>query len=502
MMQWIDTFLDRITMYRLLLYVLIGLELAAFFLAVFGVLHFSPLDIAFSGAYLTAVCWIANKVFGYVFDAPTNVESPLITALILALIISPTHTTSGLLFLTAAGGLAIASKFILAIRGKHLFNPAAIAVVLTSYGAGDAASWWVGTAAMLPFVLVGGVLLIRRIRHTEMVLWFLGVSLAATMLYGFIGGQNPFTLVSQEVLNSALFFAGFIMLTEPLTSPTTRGKRVWYSAIVGLLFPPQFNILGTYIAPEVALVVGNIFTYIVGPRTKSFLELKDRIQLSRNSMDFIFTPQRPFAYEAGQYMEFTFQHPHTDSRGARRYFTLASSPTEPQIRIGLKFYEPGSSFKRELLKATSQTPIVASQLGGDFTLPKDQQRKLVFIAGGIGITPFRSMLKYLVDTEQQRDVTLIYSARSSGDIVYQDVFEQARVGLGAKLHYFVGDAQAKAPFTNARINVDSLQRLALDKDSLFYISGPHDMVVDTEKALHELGVPALHIKKDFFSGYA
>jgi ferredoxin-NADP reductase len=201
-------------------------------------------------------------------------------------------------------------------------------------------------------------------------------------------------------------------------------------------------------------------------------------------------------------MEFTFQHPHTDSRGARRYFTLASSPTEPQVRIGLRFYQPGSSFKRELLKITSQTPIVAGQLGGDFILPKDQQRKLVFIAGGIGITPFRSMLKYLVDTEQQRDVTLIYSARTSGDIVYQDVFNEARAKLGTKLHYFVGDPQAKDPFTNARITTASLQSLELDKDSLFYISGPHDMVVDTEKALHELGVPALHIRKDFFSGYA
>lgn len=502
MIQWIDTFLDRITMYRLLLYYLIGLEVVAFGLAMGGVLRFSPLDIAFSAVYLTVVCWVSNKIFGYAFKAPTNVESPFITALILALIISPTHSTGGLIFLTAAGGLAIASKFVLAVHKRHIFNPAAIAVVLTSYGAGDAASWWVGTASMLPFVLVGGVLLVRRIRRTEMVAWFVGSALIATVGYGLIGGQDPSNLISQEILNSALFFTGFVMLIEPLTSPTTRGKRAWYSILVGVLFPPQFNILGTYFSPEVALTAGNVFSYIVGPRVKRFLRLTDRVTLNHNSMDFIFSPERPIAYKAGQYMEFTFQHPHTDSRGARRYFTLASSPTEPEIRLGLKFHNPGSSYKRELQRATSETPIIAGQLGGDFTLPKDKERALVFIAGGIGITPFRSMLKYLLDTKERRDVTLIYSASTNKDILYRDVFDAAHAQLGIKTYYLVGERHAEPPLYTARITASTLKRLAPGTDSLFYISGPHDMVVDAEKALRKNGVPRSHIKKDFFSGYA
>lgn len=502
MINWLDTFLDRVTMYRLLLYYLIGLELVAIGLAALGVLHFSVLDLTFSAIYLTAVCWVSNKVFGYVFNAPTNVESPYITALILALIISPTHSTQGLIFLTAAGGLAIASKFLLAIRGRHIFNPAAIAVILTSYGAGDSASWWVGTASMLPFVLLGGILLVRRIRRTEMVLWFVGSALAATALYGLVGGQNPLTLIDKEILNSALFFAAFVMVTEPLTSPTTRANRALYSTLVGVIFPPQFNIAGFFSSPEIALAAGNIFAYVVGPRAKTFLHLTDRKVLNRNSLDFVFTPERAFSYQPGQYMEFTFQHPHTDSRGARRYFTLASSPTEPDVRVGIKFYDPGSSYKRELLGATKDTPIIAGQLGGDFTMPKDQNRTLVFIAGGIGITPFRSMIKYLVDTKQQRDITLIYSAHHSEDIAYRDVFDAAQAQLGVKTYYFVSDTHTKPPFYTARINGPLLKQLALDANSLFYISGPHDMVVDTEKALHGNGVPASRIKKDFFSGYA
>ncbi len=502
MMNAIDTLLDRITMYRLLLYYLLGLEAVAIGLSAIGVLHVSALDMAFSAAYLSAICWVSNKVFGYVFDAPTNVESPYITALILALIISPTHNTEGLLFMTAAAGLAIASKFLLAIHGRHIFNPAAIAVVLTSYAAGDSASWWVGTVSMLPFVLIGGTLLVRRIRRTDMVMWFVGSALVATIVYGLAAGQDPFTLMNKEVLNSALFFAAFVMVTEPLTSPTTRINRAWYSGIVGALFPPQFNIAGLYASPEVALVVGNIFSYIVGPRAKTFLRLSSRDVLSHDSIDFVFTPERSFAYKPGQYMEFTFQHPHTDSRGARRYFTLASSPTEKDLRVGIKFYDPGSSYKRELLTVTSETPIIAGQLGGDFTLPNDVNRKLVFIAGGIGITPFRSMVKYLLDTKQQRDIILIYSARTSEDIVYRDVFDAAQTELGLKAYYLVGETGVKPPLHTARINSTLLKRLAPDTDSIYYISGPHDMVVDTEKALRDNGVPARHIKRDFFSGYA
>lgn len=497
-MKWLDEFLDQITMYRLLLYYLIGLEVVAVGLSVLGVLHFKPLDVIFSALFITAVCWVSNKVFAYVFNAPTNVESPLITGLILALIISPSHDGHGLVFMAAAGGLAIASKYILAINGRHLFNPAAIAVVLTDYGAGDAASWWVGTASMLPWVLIGGVLLTRRIRRSGMVTWFVGVALAATVIYGLIDGASPITLVQKEILNSALFFFAFVMLTEPLTSPTTNGKRAWYSGIVGALFPPQFNIAGVFASPEVALVVGNIFSYIVGPRVKTRLHFQKRVELSRDSADFIFRPERPFAYQPGQYMEFTFQHPHTDSRGARRYFTLSSSPTEQDIRLGVKFYEPGSSYKRALLDVTNDTPIIAGQLGGDFVMPKDATKRLVFIAGGIGITPFRSMVKYLLDRDEKRDITLFYMAKTDTDHVYRDVFDRATAKLGINVVYITSSDKSK----RARITELITQHVPDFRDCTFYISGPHAMVADTERALETMGVSFAQIKKDFFSGYA
>lgn len=502
-MKQLDAFLDSITMYRLLLYYLIGLLMAAVGLSASGILHYQPLDIVFSALYICAICWVTNKAFAWAFRAPTNVESPYITGLILALIVSPTHTSQGLVFLTVAGALAMATKYILAFHGRHFFNPAAIAVVLTSVMIGQAASWWVGTASMLPFVLIGGFLLIRRIRRAEMALWFIGSATIATCVYAILNGSEPLAIVEAQSTSSALFFMAAVMLTEPLTSPTTRGKRIWYSVLVGGIFPPQFAVLGLRATPELALIVGNIFSYIVGPRVKTFLKLTKKTNLSHDSIDFAFTPERPFTYTPGQYMEFTFQHPNTDARGARRYFTLASSPTEPQVHIGLKFYQPSSSFKREIRQATSKTRIIAGQLGGDFTLPKDTTQKIVCIAGGIGITPFRSMLKYLTDTNQKRDIVLLYAARTAQDIVYRDIFDQAARALGVRVVYLVDSGETVAPFRVGRITPELIREIVPDfAERLFYISGPHGMVVGTSESLRRMGVPAKAIKKDFFSGYA
>lgn len=502
-MKKLDAFLDQITMYRLLLYYLIGLLVVAIGLSLGDVLPYQPLDILFSSLFLCAICWIANKVFSWAFNAPTNVESPYVTALILALIVSPTHTPKGVAFLAVVGILAMASKYILAIHNRHLFNPAAIAVVLTSYAAGQAASWWVGTVSMLPFVLLGGFLLIRRIRRVEMTLIFFGAATIAAYIYAVLGGSDPAVIIERQLTGSALFFFAAVMLTEPLTSPTTRGRRAGYAALIGVIFPSQFALFGIHSTPEIALVVGNLFSYILGPRAKTFLKLTKKSPLSHDSTDFAFAPQRPFSYTAGQYMEFTFQHPHTDARGARRYFTLASSPTEKNVHIGIKFYNPSSSFKRELSSITSDTKIIAGQLGGDFTLPKDSSRKIMFIAGGIGITPFRSMLKYLVDTNQKRDIILIYAARTPADIVYRDVFDEAARTLGVQVVYVVDSANATAPFRTGRITPELVRELAPDfANRLFYVSGPHGMVVGASESLRSLGVPRRNIKKDFFSGYA
>jgi len=500
----IDSTLDKITMYRLVLYYLLGLLGAAMGLSALGYLSYNPLTIAFSASYLSLICWITNEVFGRVYKAPTNFESSIITALILALIITPLGPAQNLIFLTAAAGLAISSKYILAIRGKHIFNPAAIAVVLTSFGAVESPSWWVGSIKLLPFVVLGGVLLTRKIKRTGMVLSFVVSAALSSAVLTTISGGDVTGGLKKIILHSSLFFLAFVMLTEPQTSPTTAKKQHWYGALTGFLFPPQVHLGTIFSTPELALVVGNVFSYLISPKTKLLPKLVQKVKLSPTSFDFVFSPKRTFAYAPGQYMEWTLPHADTDARGSRRYFTLASSPTEDNVRLGIKFYEPGSSFKRAMLSMSSDTPITAGQLGGDFTMPEDASQKLVFIAGGIGITPYRSMLKYLVDTKQPRPITLFYSERQAGDVVYDDVFEAAQRQLGVKVVYTLTDQVGNLPKW-AKGGYITAQMIKIEvpdyQERHFYISGPHSMVSAMESILHGLGVSHDHIKTDFFPGY-
>jgi ferredoxin-NADP reductase/Na+-translocating ferredoxin:NAD+ oxidoreductase RnfD subunit len=504
-MKYIDYFLDRITMYRLLLYYLLVLLGAAMVLAALGYLPYSPLVIAGDAAYLTLFCWLANKVFARIFEVPANPESPLITALILALIISPHASGQYFIFLNAAAGLAIASKYILAIRGQHIFNPAAVAVALTALGGGQAASWWVGNAPLMPVVVVGGILLARKIRRGQMITIFLTLAFVTTTILALIHGGNAISTSRNLALHSSVWFLAFVMLTEPLTSPTMAKQQRWYGVLAGLLFSPQVHLLSIYSTPELVLVVSNAFSYIVSPKVKLLPKLSQKVTWGPSVRDFVFTTNQKFNYKPGQYMEWTLPHENPDNRGSRRYFTLASSPTEDNLRLGVKFYSKSSSFKHAMWSMEPNTPIAAGQLGGDFILPDDTTRKLAFIAGGIGITPFRSMLKYLIDTEDKRTVTLIYSERDPDDFAYHDVLKSSWKQLKTKVIYTVTGHATDLPsgVRKGKITTTMIAEEVPDyMDRLFYISGSHSMVSSIKASLRSLGVADHNIKIDFFPGYA
>src|ERR1700692_2765433 len=109
-MRIIDYLLDRITMYRLVLYILIALIGVAALLAYFQLLHFSPLSLLLSTIFLVVISWAMNTIFAFVLKIPTNLESAFITALILALILDPAQSLAGLPFLGWAAILAMSSK--------------------------------------------------------------------------------------------------------------------------------------------------------------------------------------------------------------------------------------------------------------------------------------------------------------------------------------------------------------------------------------------------------
>ncbi len=498
-------------MYRLALYFLIFLCLAALALSFFGLLPFKPYDFLFSTALILAVCIFVNTIFAKVFEVPTNVESEYITALILVLIITPPQVSNYSAYFIFAGWAslwAMASKYIFAIGKKHLFNPAAFAVALTSFSIAQSASWWVGTASMLPLVVIGGLLVVRKIKRFNMVLSFLLMGLATITVTSFLrlGSGSAITLVQRVLVDSPILFFSFIMITEPLTTPPTKKLQIFYGALVGLLFAPVIHVGSIYSTPELALLAGNIFSYLVSPKERLVLELKEKIPIGSDICDFVFASNRKLAFRPGQYLEWTLGNSNADSRGNRRYFTVASSPTEKNIRIGVKFYSKPSSFKKSMLSMNPGDKIIASQLAGDFTLPGSQKKKLVFIAGGIGITPFRSMLKYLLDSNQPRSIVLFYSNSLISEIAYKDIFDLAEKELGVKTVYNLTNInQIPAEWQGGRGHISKemiIQEIPDYKERLFYISGSRSMVVAFEKILKDIAVPNNNIKVDFFPGFA
>ena len=504
-MKYIDDFIDRITMYRLLLYYLVLLLCVAMLFGAVGWLSYSPYSIAVSAILFVGICYAVNYVFAKLYNAPTNTESSLLTGLILALIVSPVTAPKDLTFVAAAAGLAIASKYILAIHNKHLFNPAAIAVVLTAFGPQESASWWVGTAVLVPFVIIGGLLIAKKIRRTGMVYTFLATALISTGFFALLAHKDILLTLQTTLLHSSLFFLAFAMLTEPWTSPTTRAKRYVYAVIVGILFAPTLHIGTIFSTPELALVIGNIAAFAMSPAVKTKLIVGKRRSYGNDTEDIELIPERKFSYHPGQYIEMTLPHPGTDGRGSRRYFTLASSPTENNLRLGIRYYDHGSSFKKSLQSMPGDMPMSIGQLGGDFVLPKDTSQKLAFIAGGIGITPFRSMVKYLADTGDTRSVKLLYGERSVNDIAYGEVFEEARHKVAVDTTYITAaPADPTSTFIQTgRIDKRTIQSQIPDyAERIFYVSGPQPMVRSIKDSLLQLGVPKHRIKLDYFSGYA
>lgn len=509
MLKWIDRLLNQVTMYRLVLFVLLALLALAEGFSLFGWLPINPLALLFSVFFLTALCVLVNELGGKIFHAPLNTESAYITALILALIISPSASPWDLGYFSLAiwaSVLAMMLKYVFAIGNKHVFNPVAIAVAATVLALNQSASWWVGTRLMMPFVLIGGLLIVKKIRRFDLVGAFFAAALVSIVGSGWMRGVNVASLLTRTILETPILFFASVMLTEPLTTPPTRARRILYGGVVGGLFAPWVHVGSIYSTPEIALVVGNVLSYLLSPKAKFVMRLKERQTIADQSMDFLFHPPKPLAYKPGQYMEWTLAHKDADLRGNRRYFTLASSPTEEDLRLGIKFYPKGSSFKRALQAMSGEDVIVGAQLAGDFVLPDDSKKKLVFIAGGIGVTPFRSMIKYLVDRKESRDIVHFYANRTYADIAYQDVFEAARKELGIKTVYVVGEKTGVPPVWNGCVGIvngEMIQREVPDyKERTFFISGPHGMIEAFKKTLKQMGVPASRIKTDFFPGFA
>ncbi|MBI4159772.1 oxidoreductase [Candidatus Wolfebacteria bacterium] len=503
----LDSFINSITMYRAVLYGLAGLAAYAIVFGFAGMLPFSGAELLISLAALLAVCALTNALLSWIYRAPTNVESSFITAFILFFILPPFGAVADVLWLTLGGAVAVASKYVIARNGKHIFNPAAFAAVVLGVIPAGGTVWWVGDSLMLPATLLVGLFIVRKIRRFPLFFACAAVAAAAVLAVGVSRGTQVSDIVPEYFVSWPIFFFAAIMVTEPLTTPPTRNLQILYGALIGFFSTWPIDVGMFHASPEMALVLGNLAFYPFGMRRRITLVLKEKISLARDTYEFIFRPPQTIAFKPGQYLEWMLPHKDPDTRGVRRFFTIASSPTEADIRLGMRFNPAAaSSFKRTLFALTAGESLYAGQLAGDFTLPRNHSEKLVFLAGGIGITPFRSMLKYFLDRREKRDVVLFYGTRSAEDIAYGELLKSAEKELGVKIIYLViGDGELPAGVVGERgfLASDMVMRYVPDwRNRTFYLSGPNAMVDAYKKLLIGMGVLRSRIVTDYFPGYA
>lgn len=211
---------------------------------------------------------------------------------------------------------------------------------------------------------------------------------------------------------------------------------------------------------------------------------------------FWFNPDKPVDNVAGQYTEVYLPHKNPDKRGQKRWFTIYSSPTEDLLAITTKITPKHSSFKQALLNLSQGMELQFTEPMGDFILPVDKSIPLVFVAGGIGVTPFRSIIKWLSDKDEKRDIQLLYASHDQSEFIEQKLFEQVPT------KYIVSQPSKVWTGLSGQLTTERILNLAkFDKKTHVFLSGPEPMIEVLNKELVQSGQPKHQVITDYFPGY-
>jgi ferredoxin-NADP reductase len=218
---------------------------------------------------------------------------------------------------------------------------------------------------------------------------------------------------------------------------------------------------------------------------------------------FRFSKPAGMRFEAGQWAKITLINPsETDRSGNSRTFTIASAPDDDSLMFATRMRD--TAFKRSLKAMAPGTKVRISAPGGDLVLPADTSRPLVFLAGGIGITPFRAMIRQATKCGLPYDLQLIYSNRSPADAAFlaelqQTATESPRFQLIATMT----DANVKDwEGESGMIDDAMLSRQVTGTDKpIWYLAGPTKMVASMRDLLLNKGVAVEDIRSEEFYGY-
>lgn len=225
---------------------------------------------------------------------------------------------------------------------------------------------------------------------------------------------------------------------------------------------------------------------------------KHKEEIAENIYSFYFEPALPLRYVAGQFIELKLPHKNPDNRGEKRWFTISSSPTRELLTVSTRFAQHRSSTYKNALKALKPgTKLQMASPMGDFVLPKDSSIPLLFVAGGMGCTPFHSIIDYLNETGEKRDIKMIYAAKNLEDVAFKETFES----LGSNFRIALTSPPTNWHGISGHITPSEILRASKEGERRIYLSGPEPMVELLDKELKESGVHGNRIHTDFFPGY-
>ncbi|MFM9878761.1 MAG: FAD-dependent oxidoreductase [Rhodoglobus sp.] len=507
MKQWFDRVTGAVTMYKLVIVVLAAIGVVAFALSLFGIGTYPPLALLASAAVAVAVTYGSSMLIATVLRVKVHLDSAIITGLLIFFIMEPTLEPLGLAGIALAGVVANLSKYLIAVRSRHVFNPAAFGVFVvalvafTGFGFGFAI-WWLGSSTYLIPVALGAFLVLYRIQRLSIGLIFIAMTTLGSVLYFLVVGETVLGALQYVFLSSpVVFFAGF-MFSEPLTLAPRRWQQVIEAAVVAALFSVPFTFGPISRTPQFALLVGNLIGFAFGQRRGIRLTFLGKTQLAPTTWELSFQPARSVRFVPGQYMELAIPHRRADFRGSRRYFSISSAPTvDGPITFAITRPTKSSSFKQALLDLEPGAVVTGTGVSGDFALPSDMGEPLLLVAGGIGITPFASQLAHATERGEKRDVVVVYSTSAVGSLPYGDLLAKT----GARVVLYSPERPATLPTGweyggEGRVTGERLAAAVPDvARRRAFVSGPPSLVNDLRRALRSQGAKRVH--SDYFSGY-
>jgi ferredoxin-NADP reductase len=191
---------------------------------------------------------------------------------------------------------------------------------------------------------------------------------------------------------------------------------------------------------------------------------------------------------------------HEDEKGLRRHISLVTSPTEEGV-VGLATRIRDTAFKQTLTELEVGDEVQVEEPKGSFLLPEDTSEEYVFVAGGIGITVFRSMLRYIADTGEPYRVTLVYSNRDRESAAFLDELEELERRIeGLRIVLTMTDEEGWEGETR-HLDAAVLDDLVGLEGKTFLVAGPPEMAEAVTGSLRGAGLEEEHVRMDGFSGY-